>query len=90
MNELRVFRTFTWELACSPDEVRYGGSNPVKLVAHDELQYRSRGAQKDHWISVPVVEAARPEHPQAKRDREAHEQSIAGIQQIFRTALEKS
>jgi hypothetical protein len=40
-------------------EVRYGGPNPMKLVAHDELQYFYHGK----WYPIEVVEASKPNIP---------------------------
>lgn len=92
MLKLRIFRRWTWELACSPMEVRYGGTNPMKLVAHDELQYfhpteYKLGMVSDgEWRPVEIVEGEKPKHP---RDVE-HDKECAkirdGFKDIFKNA----
>lgn len=84
--ELRIFRRWKWELDCSPYDVRFGGKNPMKLVAYDELQYRGSGAHKDDWLPLPVVEDAKPEHPDAAKNREWEERAIKSIQKTFKNA----
>lgn len=80
--KLRIYRTFTWELAIPQSEVRLGGRNPFKLVAHDELQYNNTGLMVD-WAPVLVVEAEKPEHPHEAKDREfAKRQSEAIVKSI--------
>jgi hypothetical protein len=61
--ELRIYRTYTWELDCPRSEVKFGGTNPMKLVAHDELQYRGSCHLKDDWLPLPIVEGVKPKHP---------------------------
>jgi hypothetical protein len=62
--ELRIYRTYTWELDCPRSEVRFGGPNPMKLITHDELQYKQISAFGNiMWIPVPIVEGAKPKHP---------------------------
>lgn len=68
--KLRIYRTWNWELACSPFEVRYGGDNPMKLVSTDVLQYL---AEDDIWRTVEVVEEEKPKHPKEKRQLEEYE-----------------
>jgi hypothetical protein len=58
---LRIHRTYTWEIACSPMEVKYGGPNPMELVAHDQIQYQN--PPDPVWNNVEVVEGERPPHP---------------------------
>lgn len=57
--KLRVYRTFHWELDCSSSEVLMGGTNPMKLVASDELQQFKEG----EWVPVEVVEEPKPPYP---------------------------
>ena len=76
---LRIYRTFTWELACSPSEVRYGGDNPMQLVSHDELQYfdacgSAQPPNDSMWHPVKIVEAEKPESPKEKKRRERAEE----------------
>jgi len=62
--KLRIFRTYTWELACSRTEVRFGGPNPMKLVAHDTLQFNNCvGCYESDWENVEIVEGTKPPHP---------------------------
>ncbi len=68
--ELRIHRSWSWVLDCSQSEVVYGGRNPMKLVAHDVLQYR---IYNEDWRNVEIVEGAKPEHPEDKRNRERME-----------------
>jgi len=58
---IRIYRTWTWELACSPREVQFGGKNPMKLVAHDKLQYQNPPNPK--WYDIDIEEEAKPERP---------------------------
>jgi hypothetical protein len=57
--KLRIYRQWTWELNYSPMEIRYGRSNPMKLVAYDELQYFYHGK----WYPIEVVGAPKPKQP---------------------------
>ena len=63
--KLRIYRTWTWQIACSPMEVIYGGPNPMKLVAHDQLQYFCG----DLWVDIEIVEAEKPLHPNESLNR---------------------
>jgi hypothetical protein len=86
MPELRIFRRYTWELDCSPIEVCYGGSNPMKLVAYDELQYRGSGPQKDDWLPVPVVEAEKPLYPHDAQQQDNIRRQSEELRDIFAKA----
>jgi hypothetical protein len=88
--QLRIFRRFTWELDCPSSEVRFGGSNPMKLVAHDELQYAENyGSVNVIWKPVTVVEDEKPESPMSYRDRKFAEQAKKQMEG-FDTLLQKA
>lgn len=62
--KLRIVRKGSWELACSPSEVRMGGVNPVKLVYVDQLQYYGENEEGVvGWHPVEVVVEDPPPHP---------------------------
>ena len=60
--KIRIYRTYTWELDCPRSEVRFGGPNPMKLVAHDELQYQDDECGTN-WFPVSIMEGTKPKHP---------------------------
>ena len=85
---LRIYRTWTWELAVPRSEVRFGGDNPMELVVHDQLQYfDSRGSfgppDESMWFPVPVVEAEKPEHPRDRKEREELKRFQVELQRRF-------
>jgi hypothetical protein len=61
--KLRIYRTWTWELAIPRSEVRLGGKNPYKLVPHDQLQL---SYCDDVWAPVEIVAEVEPPHPNEK------------------------
>lgn len=63
---LRIYRTFSW---CNTSSLI--GSLEYSLVGTDELQYRNH---KEEWVPVPIVDAEKPEHPDAVKVREAGEE----------------
>ena len=84
MLKLRIFRTFTWELACSPMEVRYGGTNPTKLVSRDELQFYGQGPDGEiGWYPVEVVEDEKPKHPREIETEKERARISEGMKNIF-------
>lgn len=92
MLKLRIFRSWTWELACSPMEVRYGGQNPMRMVSHDELQYfhpteYKLGMVSDgEWRPVEIVEGEKPKHPRdIEREKECTRIS-EGLKDVFKNA----
>lgn len=82
--ELRIYRTFEWELDIPVSEVRFGGRNPMKLVATDTLQYRNFNGD---WVPVQIVEGPRPEHPHEKKDREQMDRMAKGIRKSLANAF---
>lgn len=62
--KLRILRKYKKELACSPLEVRYGGSNQMKLVSYDTLQYFDEVTSE--WLNVPIVMEGIDSHIQSK------------------------
>ena len=81
---LRIYRTWSWKLAIPMSEVRYGGSNPMRLVPCDELQFGSYvpGTEEIVWAPVEIVEAPKPESPSARRNREISQSIARGIAEI--------
>ncbi len=74
----RIYRTFTWVSAIPDSEIRFGGRNPIKLKAHDELQYfdslpDNHLGQCIGWTPVLVEEAEKPENPYDVEDRKESE-----------------
>jgi hypothetical protein len=74
---LRIHRTWHWELACSRSEISYGGDNPVHLVATDELQQMDA---QGNWIPVEVVEAEKPPRPETNTERRYREAAERGTE----------
>ena len=68
--QLRIFRRFTWEIDCPMSEIRFGGRNPMKLVAHDELQFNRGGNDWPKWETVPIVEDEKPLSPEQQAEQE--------------------
>ena len=68
------------------------GGSQLSLIAHDELQYLPRGINVTDldWLPVPIVEAEKPEHPNAEKNRLHMEQIQIGIDQIFAARKSKS
>lgn len=87
--KLRIYRTFTWELAIPRSEVRLGGRNPFKLVAHDELQMLKESIDAGsishifEWIPIAVEEAEKPEHPHEAKDRELAKRRSEAISKMI-------
>jgi hypothetical protein len=79
--KLRVYRTWHWELNCSPLEVRYGGENPMKLVSSDTLQYLD---EDDVWKDVEVVEEEKPLHPRAEKEKRNYEKMQKEWEEMFK------
>ena len=83
MERLRIYRTFTWELDVSLSQARIGGENPMKLVAHDTLQFLERDAQgRQTWANVTIEEEEKPPHPHLKKQQDlatAIAQHLVGI-----------
>lgn len=77
---LRIYRTWSWVLNCSPYEVRYGGDNPMKLVSSDVLQY----FDGEEWRDVEVVEEEKPEHPRKAEQRKEYEKMQKSWDKIFK------
>jgi hypothetical protein len=85
--KLRIYRTWTWELDCSPLDVVLGGRNTMKLVSHDKLQYLDSNipyskhieTPEGTWVDVPIVEEPKPEHPRDKEEREKYERMHADM-----------
>jgi hypothetical protein len=71
-NSLRIYRTWSWKIAVPASEIRYGGKNPMQLVAHDELQFFSEASGE--FAPIPIIEAEKPEHPDEKEDRKRNEE----------------
>lgn len=70
--ELRIYRTYQWELAVPISQARLGGDNPMKITAIDELQFFESESGK--WIPVPVLSEPVPTHPrEIQRQREEQE-----------------
>lgn len=81
---LRIFRTYSWQIDCSRSEMVMGGRNPMKLVSHDELQYAENyGSLSVVWKPVPVVEGEKPEYPETKLQRERFEKISEESFRIF-------
>ena len=71
MEKLRIYRTFTWELDTPLSQARIGGENPMKLVAHDTLQFLGRDAQgRQAWVNVTIEEEEKPPHPNLKKQQD--------------------
>lgn len=81
--QLRIYRTYSWQLAIPFSQTVIGGSNPMELVAHDQLQYTENyGSVNVQWKPVPIVEAEKPEHPNDKRQREHFEKMQRNFKEI--------
>lgn len=88
--KLRIYRTFSWQCNLPTSQIRFGGDNPLTLVAHDELQACYHfGPGEDTWVPVEVVEMEKPEHPRDKKRREDLESATQGIRDIFKNAKAK-
>ena len=59
MQHVRIYRTWTWSV--TPES--WASDPEYKLYHHDQLQY-SNGISGE-WYDVPIVEAEKPESPQA-------------------------
>lgn len=67
---LRIYRTWKWVPALPMGDVWIGSKPPLRLEPLDELQAKTALGT---WLPVPVVEAVKPEHPDALEAREHSE-----------------
>jgi hypothetical protein len=81
---LRIHRTWAWELAIPASEVKMGGNNPMELVATDVVEYLD--TLTNEWTPLPIVSEPVPEHPRLTRERANLENFRKAVQtQIERT-----
>jgi len=78
---LRIYRTFSWKCLLPSSEIRYGGKNPLTLVAHDELQFFHEASGS--WVAIPIVEAEKPEHPDDREQRKRNEEMSKAFDQSY-------
>ena len=75
--KIRIRRSYDWKCTLPLSEIRFGGDNPLTLVAKDNLEFFNEDA--DEWQPIPIVEDPIPEHPRDRKLREETESFIKGL-----------
>ena len=79
--QIRIYRKWSYELACSQMESKIGGINPMKLVSHDKLQYKD-DYENSLWQNVVVIEEEKPIHPDNVLSQLARELDLQNIKSL--------